>query len=92
MAIASKHLVDMAVNAPPEVYSEARSLMRQRLRAMPWFPRMSAAARRQAIEADAERYWPLMISEAIERLLCQRAEGPDEPAERPAFPSLRLAS
>lgn len=51
------------------VEAAARALLRERIEHSPWYPALSDQERREAIEADVERYWPTMVSEAAKGLI-----------------------
>jgi hypothetical protein len=56
------------------IESTARTLLRERIEATPWFRiKMTQEQRQAAIEREVDAYWHLFIADAAERLL-----GPDE--------------
>lgn len=48
------------------IEAEARRMIADKLRRMPWWPNMSEKARQAALQADVDRYWPVMAPEATE--------------------------
>jgi len=51
------------------VRDEARALWRDRIEAMAWFAGLPPRRREVAIRMDVARFWPLMIPEAVERII-----------------------
>ncbi len=58
----------MAAVPNDEVEELARALVRQTILASSWYPGVANEERRELIEQDVERHWPLMIDEARKRL------------------------
>ena len=58
----------MVVISDNEVEELARALVRQTILASSWYPGVADEERRELIEQDVERHWPLMIDEARKRL------------------------
>jgi hypothetical protein len=54
---------------PAEIEAEARTLLRERIRRMPWHQGLSPDERARRIEEDVERYWPTLVEEAARRLV-----------------------
>ncbi len=54
---------------PAEIEVEARALLREMIRRMPWHQGLSPEERDRRIEEDVERYWPTLIEEAARRLV-----------------------
>ncbi len=52
-----------------EIEAEARVLLREKIRRMPWHQGLSPDERDRRIEEDVECYWPTMVEEAARRLV-----------------------
>ncbi len=52
-----------------EIEAEARALLREKIRQMPWHQGLPPAERDRRIEEDVEHYWPTMVEEAARRLV-----------------------
>jgi hypothetical protein len=52
-----------------QVEREARALLKEAIERSGWYPILSGAERNRRIEQDVDRYWPVMASEAAQRLL-----------------------
>jgi hypothetical protein len=51
------------------VAAEARALLRERIERSPWYPDLSDQERRERIEDDVERYWAMVVQDAVQNLL-----------------------
>ncbi len=58
----------MAASPDDEVKELAKALVRQTILASGWYPGLPDEEKRELIEQDVERHWPLMIDEAHKRL------------------------
>jgi hypothetical protein len=54
---------------PAEIEVEARALLREKIRRMPWHQGLSPDERDQRIEEDVERFWPTLVEESARRLV-----------------------
>ncbi len=54
---------------PAEIEAEARALLREKIRRMPWHQGLSPEERDRRIEEDVERYWPTLVEEAARQLV-----------------------
>ena len=59
----------MSEITPAEIETEARALLREKIRCMPWHQGLSPEERDRRIEEDVERYWPTLVEEAARRLV-----------------------
>ena len=58
----------MAAIPDDEIEELARALVCQAILASGWYPSVAEEKRRELIEQDVDRHWPLMIDEARKRL------------------------
>ncbi len=60
----------MPIFGPEQVEAEARALLRERIERTPWFQHGTTPEQRQAaIDHELDRWWHLMIDEAVRRLV-----------------------
>ena len=52
-----------------QIEAEARRILREKIKRMPWHEGCSREERRRRIEADVDRWWHLEVEEATRRLL-----------------------
>lgn len=63
------YLAPMSTVTNLDVEAEARALLREKLRRLPWHAGLDPDERERRIEEDVETYWPTLTDEAVERLL-----------------------
>ncbi len=52
-----------------QIEAEARRILREKIKRMPWHEGCSPEERRRRIEADVDRWWYLEVEEATRQLL-----------------------
>ena len=52
-----------------QVEAEARAILREKLKRMPWHSGLPPAERKRLIQEDVDRWWHLEVAEAARRLL-----------------------
>ena len=52
-----------------QIEVEARRILREKIKRMPWHAGLTPEERQHRIEADVDRWWHLEIEEAARRLL-----------------------
>ncbi len=52
-----------------QIEAEARRILREKIKRMPWHQGCSPEERKRRIEADVDRWWHLEVEEATRRLL-----------------------
>jgi hypothetical protein len=51
-----------------EIEAEARALLRETIQRSRWYSSLPDEKRRELIEGDVDRHWPVMIQDARKRL------------------------
>ncbi len=54
--------------SPKRIEMEARRILREKLKRIPWHQGCSPEERKRRIEADVDRWWHLEVEEAARRL------------------------
>jgi len=58
----------MAPTRDDEIEAEARALLRETIQRSRWYSSMPEEKRRELIDGDVDRHWPIMIQDARKRL------------------------
>jgi hypothetical protein len=58
----------MAMTPDDEIEAEARALLRETIQRSRWYSSLSEERRRQLIDGDVDRHWPVMVPDARKRL------------------------
>jgi hypothetical protein len=58
----------MNPNRDEEIEAEARALLRETIQRSHWYSSLPEERRRELIEQDVDRHWPVMIQDARKRL------------------------
>jgi hypothetical protein len=57
----------MNPNQDDQIEAMARAILRETIERSGWYPALRDEERRQLIDRDVERHWPLMVDEARKR-------------------------